>query len=340
MGIVRQPPEVTNLINLVNTHLNWKNQNGPPRGYEIYHPSAFGGCLRKMQYQRYAERGLITVDPKLPEPRMCRIWDTGHSMHDRWAKYFEDIGVLRGVWECMNPFCGDYKDDGTLLCSTSNTEDRKEVKNRSLSSPRKYGLDNKIGCFKPDICKACKCKEFKYHEVSVVDKELNFYGNADQILDFSNFNPDKYKEGNPVTMLFKPEDLPNKPIVIDMKTVNSFKFKKKLGAEPDFHYKVQITIYVNILDLDYGVIIYENKDDCSTKVYQVGKNPDIWEKVKMQAIKMNSMVDKNLLPPPRPKSKTSMDCNYCDFSPICHESQVWKDPDLEAKRTAFYGSFE
>jgi CRISPR/Cas system-associated exonuclease Cas4 (RecB family) len=328
MGLVRQPPEVTNLINLINTHLSWANKNGPPRGHEIYHPSAFGSCLRKMQYQRYAERGWIQGEPADPEPRMCRIWDTGHSMHDRWAKYFEDIGVLRGVWECTNPYCSQYDDDGGYMGPDSD-----------ITAPRKYGRENKIGVFKPKAC-TCGCETFRYHEVSVIDKSLNFHGHADQILDFSNFDPDQYQQGNAVPILFKPEDLPQKPIVVDMKTVNSFKFKKKLGTEPDFHYKVQITIYANILDLQYGVIIYENKDDCATKVYQVGRNPELWNKVKEQAGKMNSMVDKKLLPPPRPKSKTEMDCKYCEFSSICHESKVWDDPNLDSKRLAFYGDFE
>lgn len=329
MEIIRQPPEVTNLINLIDTHSNWVNKNGPPRGYEVYHPSAFGSCLRKMQYQRYAERGYIKCEEISPDPRMCRIWDTGHSMHDRWAKYFEDIGVLRGVWECMNPYCSYYDENGNYA-GPEYSEDK----------PKKYGLDNKIGCFKPKSCDRCGCDKFKYHEVSVIDESLNFRGHADQILDFSNFDPNIYNKGNPVPVLFKKSDLPKKPIVIDMKTVNSFKFKSKLKSQPDFHYKVQITIYVNILDLDYGVIIYENKDDCSTKVYQVGKNPEIWEKVQEQAIKMNSMVDKKLLPPPRPDTKDSFDCKYCEFSSICHGSKVWNDPNLGAKRADFYGSFE
>lgn len=355
--LVRQPAEVTNLINLVNTHLSWTNLNGPPRGYEIYHPSAFGQCLRKMQYQRYEERGLITSKPSAPESRMVRIWDTGHSMHDRWANYFEEIGVLRGVWECSNPECQAWEQRGLL---------RQEIREMNpgykkaafipegtdlhenfekyqawllINPPRKYGKDNKIGCFKPDVC-VCGCDKFVYHEVSVIDEALNFHGHADQILDFSNFDPEIYSSGNSVPILFKPEDLPKKPIVVDMKTVNSFKFKKKLGNTPDFHYKVQITIYVNVLDLDYGVIIYENKDDCATRVYQVGKNPKMWAKIQEQAKQMNSMVDKKLLPPPRPTNKDNFDCKYCDFSSICHESKVWDDPNLDAKRLKFYGDFE
>jgi hypothetical protein len=105
MAPVAQPAEVTNVLNVLNTYLKWKSLNGPPRGYLKYHPSSFGSCLRKAQYQRYTDMGLINVQKEAVEPKSIRIFDTGHSMHARWAQYFEDIGVLRGVWECTNPDC-------------------------------------------------------------------------------------------------------------------------------------------------------------------------------------------------------------------------------------------
>tara|TARA_B100000614_G_scaffold262895_1_gene299712 strand:+ start:63541 stop:64533 length:993 start_codon:yes stop_codon:yes gene_type:complete len=324
----KQPPEVVNLINLVNTHLKWKNLNGPPRGYEVYHPSAFGSCLRQMQYQRYAERGLIEGEPAKPDPRMCRIWETGHIIQTRWEQYFIDMGVLRGYWACRNPLCREYDDEGKHVGQS---------KDEPLERPRVHGRDNKIGIFKPDKCN-CGSDKFDYQEISVVDKELNFHGHADIILDFSNFDASVYKTGNAVRMLFKENELPQKPIVVDMKTINSFKFKK-LGALPHFHYRVQLTIYTHILDLQYGVLIYENKDNCDTKIYQVPRNEAMWKKIIEQANVMSEMVEEKKLPPPRPTSKESMDCGYCDFRSICHSSAVWNDPHLREKRRKFYGDF-
>ena len=306
---VGQPAEVTNVINVLNTYLKWKSLNGPPRGYLSYHPSSFGGCLRKVQYQRYTDMGLVQVEKEAIEPKSIRIFDTGHSMHARWAKYFEEIGVLRGVWQCMNPVCKEY-----------------------------YGKDQTLGCFKPEVCK-CGFKEFEYHEITVHHDVYNFHGHCDQILDFSKFDSSVFTKGNPVDVLYNDADLPKKPIVLDMKSINSFNFKSKLEKGPSLVYKTQLVIYCNILDLEYGIILYENKDDCSTKIYKVDRNPEMWEVIKNQAEIMNGMAANTFLPPPRPITKTESDCRYCEYQSICHNSRIWDDPDLQQKRLKFYGDF-
>lgn len=328
MSKIGQPVEVTNVINVLNTYLQWKSINGPPRGYLRYHPSSFGSCLRKAQYQRYTDMGYVKVDKEVNEARSIRIFDTGHSMHARWAQYFEGLGVLRGVWECKNKLCHAYMDDGTFDNSKITT----------FGKSRIHGKDNKIGCFKPKAC-VCGCQEFEYHEITVHDDELNFHGHCDQILDFSNFDPNMFNQGNPVDVLFKVEDLPKKPIVLDMKSINSFSFKSKLEQGPSLVYRTQLVIYCNILDLEYGILIYENKDDSSTKVYKVDRNPDMWMSIVKQANSLNDMVAEKLLPPPRPQAKTDYDCRYCEYQSICHNSKIWDDPNLDTKRLNFYGNF-
>jgi len=339
MPPVAQPPEVVNVINVLNTFLKWKSLNGPPRGYEKYHPSSFGGCLRKAQYQRYTERGWLNVEKEDPEPKTLRIFDTGHSMHARWAKYFEDIGILRGYWSCNNPCCHLWDDKGNYSSDILQKDSIKVPEIINNFKPRFYGKDNKLGCFKPKSC-VCGCEDFEYHEITVEDKELNFRGHCDQILDFCNFNPSMFSQGNPVDVLFKAEDLPKKPIVLDMKSINSYSFKSKLEVGPSLVYRTQLCIYANVLDLDYGILIYENKDDSSTKVYKVERNPEMWQRIRKQAFDLNDMVDDKLLPPPRPVSKDDYDCRYCEYQSICHKSSIWKDPELMQKRLKFYGFIE
>ena len=345
MAFLKQPTEVQALSNVLNTYLRWKSLNGPPRGYEIYHPSAFGSCLRRMQYQRYAERGHIEVAPIAHEAKTVRIFDSGHSMHDRWAKYWEEIGVLRGIWECKNPCCrlwddeGNYKGDSDS-CPFVVPEHGGKPSDEPLSPPRKYGKEDKLGAFKPERC-VCGCQDFEYHEITVYDKELNFRGHVDQIIDFSKFPGGKtYKEGRPVKVLFKDEDLPKEPIVVDMKSINAFGFKTKLedGAAP-FGYRVQVNIYLHLLDLQCGVLYFENKDNSGTRLVHVPRDPDLWEKIKEQARTMTDMVDDLLLPPPRPKGQGEFECRNCEFQSICHSSGIWEDPNLAEKRLKFYGGF-
>lgn len=330
--------EIQCVTNVLNTYLRWKSLNGPPRGHEIYHPSAFGNCLRKMQYQRYVERGHLKVEPEMHEAKTVRIFDTGHTMHARWTKYWEDLGVLRGVWECNNPSCGLWDDLGKYIGFPLIKND--DPATAVPPSPRMYGRENRIGVFKPTAC-ACGHKEFKYHEITVSDKEMNFRGHVDQVLDFSNFGGGAtFKKGNPVKVLFKDEDLPKKPIVNDMKSINSFGYKSKLeGGNVPFGYKVQVNIYLNLLDLDYGMLYFENKDDCQTKAIQIHRDPELWAKIREQAFKMNDMVDDLLLPPPRPYTQEDYECKYCEFRSICHTAGIWNDPGLTEKRRSFYGDF-
>lgn len=366
-GIV--PKEIAALMGVIDTHCKYQSINGAPRNYRIYHPSALGGCLRLMQYQRLAEDPSIDKLQLSNEPldsKTYRLFDTGHSMHDRWVSYWEEIGVLRGIWECNNRICRAFDDDGNFLDTDkvseirrkyseismespdylhnlSEEERKEEVKNRNKLSPRRYGYEEKIGVFKPKQC-VCGCSEFTYHEINVKDESLNIFGHADLILDFSEFNVDAYSSHNEsnldyklVDRTFDPRDLPSKPIVVDMKSINDRGFRKLKDEGPSLKYKVQLITYCNILDLEYGVLIYENKNDSLTSSFKINRSENRdWPTIQRQIKLMNKMYDKKKLPPPRPLRKDSYDCKYCDFKEVCHNSKIWSDPDLNEKRIKFY----
>jgi CRISPR/Cas system-associated exonuclease Cas4 (RecB family) len=257
-----------------------------------------------MQYQKYADDGVIPKPEVHPEPRMIRIWDTGHSMHARWAAYMDKLGVLRGIWKCQN-------------CSVLT------------------GENEKLGAFKPEKCEACGCARLEYQEITVSDDKLNMYGHCDQVLDFSHLSKDfkESKMGEEIKDLLS--WLPEKPIIVDMKTIGKNQWSK-IEREAHFYYIVQLTIYLHILDLDMGIIIYERKDDSEVKMFRVEKNDDMWSVIIRQAELMQAMADKKSLPPPRPESKSDFDCRYCEYMDICHASPVWDNPKLEELRKKFY----
>ena len=46
------PPEVTSVMNLVDTYIRWRTVSTRyDRSYEHYHPSELGKCLRMQQYK-------------------------------------------------------------------------------------------------------------------------------------------------------------------------------------------------------------------------------------------------------------------------------------------------
>jgi len=300
------PREVTSVMGVVDTFLRWKNVQKSNRSYKYHHPSEFGKCLRKAQYLRYEERDLLTVEKEPLASQKLRLFDKGHNMHARWQRYFEDIGVLRGVWECANPHC-DYT----------------------------VGKQDQHGVFRPKVCEKCDSEEFDYHESQVFDEELQFRGNCDLLLDFSHFKEQKLFNG--VRKAFNVDHLPKGVIVADMKTINMDQFKRKLAKDgPHSEYIIQLTIYIHILDCEYGLLIYENKNNSEILAFKVDRNEKVFDAIKTQSTSMNEMTKDHLLPPPRPLTKSDYECKYCDFAPLCHKSKVWNDPDLEDKRKKFY----
>jgi len=297
--------EVFSISKLYESYFLLSQENGKDRSYSVFHPSAFGRCLRRMQYQKYESEGLIETVSETVEPRMIRIWDTGHSMHDRWVNYAENLKILRGLWRCGDPDCNKV-----------------------------HGKKDKLGVFKPDECEKCGHKKLIYNEISAKDKELNFYGHVDQVLDFSNFSREEFDKYD-IPLKFSPSNLPSEPVLVDMKTINSNQWKK-IKDECHFYYRVQLVIYLHILDLPYGLLIYEKKDDSTLKIFRVDRNEAMWDGIKKQAKLMLEMVDKKMLPPPRPLKQKDMECNWCEYKGICHNSKVWDASNLDELRKGFY----
>ena len=340
MSISYTPKEVSSLMGLIDTYLRHKNQivDAGNRSYVHYHPSEWGKCLRLQQYKHYAQSGLLSVEPGTFDSRILRLFDKGHNMHERWTKYFGDIGVLRGHWRCKNQACKMFGDDGALRQLTE-----KQISDMYSGKPRVYGTDDKFGIFEPKKC-VCGCTKFEYEENSVVDNELNIYGHCDLIFDCTNLKEDRF-EG--VRETFARQYLPKdgQIAVGDMKTISSSAWKNQLERKgPHPYYIVQLTCYVHILGCDYGLLMYENKDNSEMRWYKIERNDEWWEDIKWQSLTMQKMAkstDSNgklspKLPPPRPTSKSSYDCKGCDFKSICHSSAVWNNPNLEDMRRQFY----
>jgi hypothetical protein len=327
------------VMGLVDTFVRWKQKKeSRNRKYEQYHPSEFGSCLRRMQYMRYVSNGLIEGQEEEFTSKQIRLFDKGNNMHSRWQKYFADMGVLRGNWKCSNPFCKMYESDGKMIKYDESIDiQKKKEEYASKLDTRVFGTHEKLGSFNPVVCN-CGCRHFIYNEVKVEDKELNIFGHADLILDFSKIDVSLFKG---TVLGFNKDNLPINPVVIDMKTCNDYRFKQLGKDGPSIEYIIQLTIYENILDCPFGLLIYENKNTSDVLCFKIEKNTDtIFKIVKMQVKAMNEMAQHvpPLLPPPRCRNKDDYECtNKCGFIDMCHKSKIWEDTKLEEKRNKFYG---
>jgi hypothetical protein len=269
---------------------------------------------------------------------MLRLFDKGHNMHERWTKYFGDIGVLKGQWRCKNQACKMFDDNGAVRNLSQD-----QIAQMFAGNPRVYGEKEKLGIFEPKQC-VCGCTKFGYEENAVVDKETNIYGHCDLIFDCTNLREDRFKG---VRETFARQYLPQngQSVVGDMKTIGSGAWNNQLEKKgPHKYYLIQLTCYAHILGCDYGLLMYECKDNSEMRWYKVDRNDEWWETIKWQAKTMQDMgkaTDASgkpspKLPPPRPTTKSSFDCRCCDFKTICHTSNVWDKSNLTSMRKQFY----
>lgn len=252
-----------------------------PRRFDIFHPSAWGVCLRKIAYQYYNE-----LDPFVfktaddIKDQMERVFDNGHGSHHRWQTYLDHAGVLRGVWRCINPFCAKL-----------------------------YGTEDKLGVFNPSREKGWKCecgseKRLAYEEAVVKSApEYNFEGHCDGIIDV---------RGTPFAQNNKYD-----VFVADLKTMKEEYFMELM--EPKTEHVVQVNIYMWILDLHGAVVVYENKNDQRLKEMFVPRDDALIDKIKAQSVWMMDILKAKKLPfRPNEFSRSKIPCRWCEFVDYCY----------------------
>lgn len=77
----------THLEDIINQVLIDSNASNT-RSYDVIHPSAVGGCIRKMVFES------LYLPRTEPTARELRVFDNGHHLHKRIEDYFEKAGVL------------------------------------------------------------------------------------------------------------------------------------------------------------------------------------------------------------------------------------------------------
>jgi hypothetical protein len=218
------------------------------------------------------------------------IFDNGHGVHHRWQKYLDNANVLRGAWKCPDPKCGKI-----------------------------WGLDEPLGIFNPvrfglpKVAAAgsfeCTCgnrTELDYHELVVTsDKEFNFKGSVDAIVDVRGpLGQDKPAAKSDI-------------FVVDFKSCKSTYFEEIVHAK--WEHVVQIHVYMWLLNLDMGVVLYECKDDQKLKEMPVPRDPTLIERIKTESKWLLSVLEANKMPPiPSGFSQSKIPCYFCEFANRCY----------------------
>jgi hypothetical protein len=258
-----------------------KKATGNTRRYDIFHPSAWGSCLRKIVFQYYNEQfNFLPASPRDVDLRMERVFDNGHGIHARWQDYLDKAGVLRGLWRCPNPSCGKMHGEGELL---------------GIFNPmREEGF-------------SCSCgndEVLVYEEVTVrSEPEYNFCGNVDSIVDVRGT---PHADGGNMDVF-----------VVDMKSMKDTYFLELQHAK--WEHVVQVHIYMWLLDLHAAVVLYECKDNQEIKEMFVPRDESIVERIKTEAKWLLRVIKRGKLPPRQKSySQYKIPCRFCEFVGQCY----------------------
>ena len=67
----------------------------------------------------------------------------------------------------------------------------------------------------------------------------------------------------------------HKEALLELKTIKDEDFRD-LKEAPKHEHMIQLQIYLNLTDRNYGVVMYENKNDQKLKAFKVDVDKQIW----------------------------------------------------------------
>jgi hypothetical protein len=77
--------------------------------------------------------------------------------------------------------------------------------------------------------------------------------------------------------------------IVELKSINEKGFKE-LKHAPKHDHLVQLQIYLNLLNKDYGIVLYENKNDQTLKAFKVDRDVTMWEKLLERCVTIMNML--------------------------------------------------
>lgn len=274
------------------------------------HPSQISGCLRRAIFSKLGAEIITTPDrkPLRVHPKSRRIFDNGSYLHERMQKYFKDMGLLLGTWECKS--CGSVSPTRQIEEDLFENEGL-TYKEEGWVFYNKYKL---YDIFKamvpvPKSCPYCGGTHFTYAEVPIYVPEQEVEGRTDGI---AYLGKDYLK------------DIRNRNFedfyILEFKSENSFKFQKHSSAHQVHINQAAIYSFGTGFLVDKIAVIYEDKNTQEIKEYIVQVTKEMQEEV-LRRIKIlnHSLRTKEL-----PKDKMKSECTYCPHKIVCDSELTYE----------------
>ena len=136
-------------------------------------------------------------------------------------------------------------------------------------------------------------------EVPVENKKYDLIGHCDGIL---NINGER--------------------MALEIKSINSMGFSRL--TEPKEDHVRQVSIYMDCLGLEKGIILYENKDRHEVKEYVIKKSKKVVREYKQVIDRVKIAINENVPPKKESPTPNSTACRWCNYTHICHTEAKMK----------------
>lgn len=105
--------------------------------------------------------------------------------------------------------------------------------------------------------------------------------------------------------------------LFEFKNQISFKYATKADGHIDAEHVDQVSCYGMCLDLDYALVLYENRDSCTLECPEVFEiTPELKQGIVDKILECESYVER-LVPPP--KYENTKPCRWCKYQTACRK---------------------
>lgn len=119
----------------------------------------------------------------------------------------------------------------------------------------------------------------------------------------------------------------NEPHVVEVKSVNSTKFKKDF---PDQDHVNQIQLYMYFFNIKKGILLYENKDTQELKEFLVNYDEVLVKKLFATFNDLKKHVEENRIPQ-IPEGIEDWRCEYCPYLEECEKIEEKEEQEEQLK---------
>lgn len=241
-----------------------------------FYPSKLDGavCARRLVFEYIdAEH---KEGSKSFSSQVIRMFHSAQDTHERiQEKYLAELHTVSKEYE----FIGRWK---CLLCGNV------------VGNSKKKGIEHVLGALvrRPDKCKKCGAKSFKYIEPYINVTDLRLRCKLDGVI---------VERGERK--------------IVEIKTTNPFSFSALSGVPK--YYLVQSNLYMHFSGYHETVWIFENRSNNTWVEFRTSYDYDIIKDILRVLVEANKYITSKKLPPVLDDSALLAVCKKCEFSSIC-----------------------